>query len=273
MYLLLPNVQVQRANAQAASWLVNAAPIMASTMFGHNLGRNLGAECEGVAILHHDAQYLGEYFYGKWYPQQRRGAMFIDQDDYTSKNKHILSLQPTVSCHLCLTLVLKFNDLIDLNLIKPFMDKARLAGGQIIHYGEPESFELLDEVYRSQHLKLGFWLVERQDLMTQGSDPLDSLLSKVGTKAKPKADKSDIQNIVDEEAALPESWFVPVTLGYALITSLAHRSGVREGYQHAFAETLVGLAQYVSVRDFGEQSLPFWHYKWLSHDVFVVKQA
>ena len=64
-YLLLPRLQVQAANAQATWWLINAAPVIAATLFAHNLGRQTKGFPVGVGIIHHSAQLLGEQFWDR----------------------------------------------------------------------------------------------------------------------------------------------------------------------------------------------------------------
>lgn len=261
-YLYLPRIRVQAANAYATYWLINAAPVMALNMFGQNLGRKICAFPKGVAVIHHDAQLLGEKgraFYGRLHPQQRRGATFINGDDYSSKNEHALSLQPTASCHLTLSLLLSFDEGIDIDAVKDFMKSARIAGGQVIDCGDPEVIG--DDATLRRRLKTGFWIIERSDLMRSQDDPLDAIIGATGIRPGDH-----------EEGDLPNSWLVPTVLGYAAITGFQQRGGVREGYPHAFCESLVGLVQYVSLRDYGERPIPFWHHQWLSEDVFVIKQ-
>ena len=45
-----------------------------------------------------------------------------------------------------------------------------------------------------------------------------------------------------------DTWLSAACLGYAAITPFEHRGGVRCGYTHAFAEPLVGMVQYRSLR-------------------------
>ncbi|RMH09773.1 MAG: type I-F CRISPR-associated protein Csy2 [Nitrospirae bacterium] len=262
-YLFLPRIQVQAANALATAWIINATPLFAINMFGHNLGRKIGAIPAGVAVIHHDAQLLGERegkgFYGRMHPQQRRGASFIDRADYSSKNQHVLSLQPTASCHLLLSLMFAFETSIDLEAVNTFLLSARIAGGQIIDYGKPEV--LGDEAALRGRLRTGFWVIERDDLMQAESDPLAAVVKAIGEKAVPA-----------NEGDLPNSWIVPTVLGYAALTPFEARAGARGGYLHAYGESLVGLVQYVSVRDYGDRPLPLWHYQWIGEDVFVIKQ-
>lgn len=263
IYLYLPRIRVQAANAHATSWVINTTPMMAINMFGHNLGRKLEVFPTGVAVIHHDAQLLGESegkgFYGKLRPQQRRGASFIDAEDYSDKNKHALSLQPTASCHLTVSLVLSFEEPFDLEEVEEFLSTARIAGGQIISWDNPAVFH--DEPSLRKALKLGYWIVERQDLLEGQEDPLAAVIQTIGHKAEPVP-----------EDALPNTWITPTVLGYTTITGFQNRAGAREGYPHAFCESLVGLVQYVSVRKYGARPLPFWQHQWLNDEVFVIQQ-
>jgi CRISPR-associated protein Csy2 len=263
-YLLLPRMEIQNANAQSTWWLINAAPVMAANLFAHQLGRKVGTFPTAVGIFHHHAQLLGEHFYARFHPQQRRGAVFINGDDYSSKNKYALSLQPTASCHLVLSLLLAFDSRDGLpatSKVEDFLHGARLAGGQILHH-EPVKV-LPDYQAVKRQMRGGYWLIERMDLLAEG-DPLDKLIAVCG-----KANASSQEVLSD---ALPDSWLTPTTLGYAAITDFAQRGGVRDNYPHAYAEPLVGLVQYVSPRTWGDRPLPLWRSYWPQTDVFIVTQ-
>jgi CRISPR-associated protein Csy2 len=263
-YLLLPRLEIQSANAQSTWWLINSAPVMAANLFAHQLGRQVNVFPQAVGIVHHHAQLLGERFYGKLHPQQRRGAVFINSDDYSSKNKYALSLQPSATCHLVLSLLLAFDrkdGLPSVNKVDDFLAQARLAGGQIIQHGRIKALGSAQEVKKA--LRGGHWLIERMDLMTDG-DPLDALITAC---SKPKSDES-----AADVSRLPDSWLTPTTLGYAAVTDFAQRGGVRENYLHAYAEPLVGLVQYVTPRAWGERPLPLWRSHWPQSDVFIVTQ-
>ncbi len=160
-YLLIPRLQVQGANAQATWWLVNSTPVMACTMFGHALGRHLNQPATGVAILHHATQLHGEQF-GYFRPEQRRGAVFIDKVDYSSKNKHALSLQPTATFSGEFSLIVRFGEMAEVSLAKveEFLLRARLAGGQIIEHGQ---CRMTTPKELSQHVRSGYWLIDRRD--------------------------------------------------------------------------------------------------------------
>jgi CRISPR-associated protein Csy2 len=290
-YLLIPRLQVQGANAQATWWLVNSTPVMACTMFGHALGRHLNQPATGVAILHHATQLHGEQF-GYFRPEQRRGAVFIDKVDYSSKNKHALSLQPTATFSGEFSLIVRFGEMAEVSLAKveEFLLRARLAGGQIIEHGQ---CRMTTPKELSQHVRSGYWLIDRRDLMRKadGEDWLDVLLRvtaqpdwrKRADAASPVAsgneddgvdheDEEDPWQFTATRTPLPASWMVATNLGYALLTSVVPRAGAREGYPHAFAEPLVGPVQYVSVRQFGDRPLPVWQPGWPRDDVFLLSQ-
>jgi CRISPR-associated protein Csy2 len=302
-YLLLPRLLVRGANALAGQLVVNAAPVMAVNLFAHNLGRETGQFPSGVAILHHHADMLGESFY-RFEPQQRRGAAFIDKNDYPSGSQ-ALAMQPTASFHWQVSLVLCFDHEPNQGAIKNFLPSARIAGGQVVDYETPKIFTAIKQL--CDELKSGFWLIERPDLLQdeQGevNDPLAALFAVLGRKAS-KADRSadtpeeaeaiphsfstaelEAEDDDDEEddwplapigaasahkTPLPESWLQPALLGYAAISAFESRAGSREGLPHAYAEALYGLVQYVSLRQFPAHALPFWHMSWPQADVFTV---
>jgi CRISPR-associated protein Csy2 len=269
---------------------------MACTMFGHALGRHLNQSAIGVAIIHHTAQLHGEQF-GYFRPEQRRGAVFIDEGDYSSKNKHALSLQPTASFSGEFSLIVQFDEYAEISVqeVKTFLMRARLAGGQILEHGKPSVFTSENEL--RQQIRSGYWLIDRCDLMQKanGEDWLDVLLRVTAKRDwrkpsdslpaadAPNDDDDTEDNDTDDSSEdswqqqeirtpLRSSWIVPTTLGYALLTAAVARAGAREGYPHAFAEPLVGPVQYVSPRNYGDRTLPVWQHDWPRDDVFLLSQ-
>lgn len=283
MDLLIPHLRVQNANALVGQHCVSATPLMAAAMFGHALGRKLNTACSQVAVLHHDAQFLGEFSYGRHYAQQRRGAVFIDDHDYSSRNKHALSLQPSSSAHLCLSLVLRFADGIALSELARLLAGARFAGGQIIEHGPIGRLEAAPPP--------GYWLRERTDLIDPAA-PLESLLAALAERpqsATPAVAEVDAETVDDEQPLVygwddppaadptsaadqpPNSWLAPAMLGYTLVSSIAHRRGARDGYRHAYAEPLLGLVQFRSTRT--QTDIPWWEPAWLDPHTFVIREV
>jgi CRISPR-associated protein Csy2 len=248
-YIVIPRIQVRNANAQPVWWVIGAPPVTAYVGFAQALALHLNAGShDGIAVVHHDIQFLGETTWNVLLPHQFRAASFIDKDDYSSKNAHALSSQPTARCHLTVSVVIRFGDDASFSgkAIAPFLRGGRLAGGTIIEHGKPVVLADEDDIDKvAKVVGAGFSLIERQDLMVQQDgdrDMLDVLLR----LTKPAKKRDDDLH-----------WLLPTTLGYAEITPRQQRKNVRGDFAHAYCEPLVGLVQYRSIRDVG---LQFWRF-------------
>jgi CRISPR-associated protein Csy2 len=246
-YLVISRFEVNNANAQPAWWMIGPPPLTAYAGFSHALALALGlARCRGFGVVHHDIQFLGEMAGGDFRPHQFRAASFIDKDDYSSKNPYALSSQPSARCHLTVSLVIRFDedDGLDLEDTLPrFLRGARLAGGNIVKYGKIVLLGNLDEAAKS--ITNGYSILERQDLMIRQEGERD-MLDVVLRLTDPQRRRAD-----------PEapSWLLPTTLGYRAITPFQQRKNVRGDLPHAYAEPLVGMVQYRTLR---EAPLPIW---------------
>ena len=258
IYVVLPRLEVEAANASSSGVTINATPVMSAVLFGHALGRHVDSYVSRVGYIHHDAQHLGEKLTSHPYsPQQRRGASFIDKNDYASSNKHALSLQPTASFHLCVSLIFEFDE-IDADFgntdIESFLLGGRFAGGKIVNFASPRFCNKQD---LESHLPSGFWVIDRTDLVnTENPLSMLPLLSQ------------------NEEGTNQHSWLVLTNLGYALTSQPSDKPFSRSGYPHAFSEPLIGPVQYVSTRGYRKEtsSIPFWSYEWVKEDIFIIHQ-
>lgn len=259
-YLVVPEISVRNANAQPAWWIIGPPPVTAYMGFAHAFGRHLEARPDGVAIVHHDIQFLGENINGSFRPAQFRSASFIDKDDYSSKNPYVLSSQPTARCHLSVSLVLRFSEDLGIpeNRFASFLRGRKLAGGDIVKYGSPELMARKwdpEEVVRflQKNVRRSSWsLADRSDLMVRAPedrDPLDTLLRVTRRFRKPETDREGSE---DSDGT---AWLMPTTVGYAEISERKSRRNLRGDLPHAYAEPLVGLVQYQSLRTNG---LHFW---------------
>lgn len=269
-YLVISRIEVNNANAQPAWWMIGPPPLTAYAGFSHALALALGlARCRGFGVVHHDIQFLGEMAGGDFRPHQFRAAMFVDEDDHvkapnsakpgkmkeqpsvrTSKmavvDKHPLSSQPTARCHLTVSLVIRFDDDDGLDLedtLPRFLRGARLAGGNIVKYGNIALLGNLNDA--ADYLKNGHAIHERQDLMIRQEGERD-MLDVVLRLTDPQFRRTDPD---------APSWLLPTTLGYRAITPFQQRKNVRGDLPHAYAEPLVGMVQYRTLR---EAPLPIW---------------
>lgn len=266
--LLIHKLKVKGANALSSPYAITAAPIMAANLFAHALSRVVRSRSTGVAYVHHDGRYHAESDtsadFNKTTFYQPRAASFISREDYVSGSMS-LSLQPVASVSLTLSLIIEFEDYPNEEVVRKFLYGGRFAGGVIESYKDIVIFEEYDE---SGYLSLpatGYWLLDRHDLMS-GDDPVASLVSNLG--ALPLRDNPD-----------SPGWLTPAVTGYALISEPdSKRQGIRtlsDGTVplHAFAEPLLGLAQFSSIRSREVGDIPFWRASWTTENVFIIKQA
>ena len=257
-YLVIPSMRVHGANLLTSARVAGGPPLMACAMFAHHIAREAGAKEIGFFLVHHDRQELGQFVYGRFHAQQRRGAMFIDAKDYSSSNKQALSLQPTLSAHMHVSVVIEFDDLQDIEAVQKTLARARFAGGTVLSHGPIVVQEPLDAVFDG--LSGGFVLRDRSSEIKQsGMSRAQALVKRLSVNPKSEPDSS---------------WLAATTLGYASITDFKHKAGAREGCAHAFAEPLVGLVQYVSSRkSAAELKSLMWTSAWPHPDVFLLTQG
>lgn len=286
-YAVIPRIRVQNANMQSNGFLLGGVPLMAANMFAHNLARQLGTQDQGIIYIHHDQQRLGGQAYGKFTPAQRRGAVFIGKKDYSSKNKYALSLQPTASCHLEFSLIIKFSSSrLSPEKLTHLLKRSRFAGGQIIEFSEISTHNENELEAALKKIKTGFVILDRQDLLIEYQQR--NQINRIQAFTQLLALKSDSLRTFFNDQSL--SWISATNLGYALLeTATDQRTGVRQAQDqhstaHAYAEPLTGIVQYFSLgeilRKSAEADDPSWHeleqllwtYQWPQDDIFLLQQ-
>lgn len=263
-YIIIPFMEIQRANAQAATWLMSPLPVFAAVMLGHALADDLGTKSVGVAYLHHNAHMLaekdidGEY---NVFPHQFRGASFINKDDYSSKNRHALSVQPSFSVNLLCSIVIEVEGpaptAADVDLA---LAGRRLAGGLIISTRKVKCVDSKDDLYAS--IPQGFAVVDRSNLLI--GNPIETLLGETHEPTPRLRDGNEVK-----------PWRSATVLGYTAITDFEKRKGVRDDLLHAFAEPMVGLVDLISMRkrdEYPDQDI-FWKHGWPHPEIFLLSQS
>jgi CRISPR-associated protein Csy2 len=257
VYLAVRRLHVRNVNAQPTWWLVGPPGPLPYAGMAHALARSVCGNTvreSGVAVVHHDFELQAEGFPHSFavHPHQFRGASLIDRDDYASGTQ--LSLQPTVRGNLVASVIVRFPPGTQLREepVRAWLRSGRLAGGTI--QGALDFTVLLSEQEARDFIRSGFAMHERSDLLqpVAGRDRLDALLA--ATRG-------------DRRADLP--WLMPTCLGFAALTACVQRCGARDAVPHLFAEPLVGLVQYRSVRE-ADASLPFWRHANLTDRAFVL---
>ncbi|MDC4842781.1 type I-F CRISPR-associated protein Csy2 [Acinetobacter baumannii] len=286
-YVVIPRMRVQNANMQTNGFLLGGVPLFAANMFAHHLARQLGTQEEGIIYIHHDQQRLGGQAYGRFTPAQRRGAVFIGKKDYSSKNKYALSLQPTASCHLEFSLVIKFSSSrISPEKLTNILKRSRFAGGQIIEFLEITTHSENELETALKKIKTGFAILDRQDLLIEYQQRKQ--INRVQAFTQLLALKADALRAFFNDQNL--SWISATNLGYALLEPLTdQRAGIRqaqdqENIAHAYAEPLTGIIQYFSLGEILRRNTEaeddtwhnlqklLWTYHWPQDDIFLLKQ-
>lgn len=286
-YVVIPRMRVQNANMQSNGLLLGGVPLFAANMFAHHLARQLGTQEQGIIYIHHDQQRLGGQAYGRFTPAQRRGAVFIGKKDYSSKNKYALSLQPTASCHLEFSLVIKFSSSrISPEKLTSILKRSRFAGGQIIEFLDITTHAENELEAALKKIKTGFAILDRQDLLIEYQQRKQ--INRVQAFTQLLALKADALRAFFNDQNL--SWISATNLGYALLEPLTdQRAGIRQAQDqettaHAYAEPLTGIVQYFSLgeilRKNTEAEDDTWHnlqkllwvYHWPQDDIFLLKQ-
>ena len=267
-YLVFPRVRVQAANMLSASFLMGGPPVFAAYGLGEALCFHLGggAKVTGMALIHHNREALGQSFYGVFSPQQRRAAAFTfgksaNGSDYSSKNPHALSLQPVACAHLRVSIIWELEQVAGVKEAREFLHRARLSGGLVTGHGEIVLEDSLEAAF--DRVGNGYVVTDRRDMLEdKGKNQAELLVEALG--AQPSAGEDN-------------TWLSATCLGYAAITSFEHRGGARCGYPHAFAEPLVGMVQYRSLRQWRKEAAAeeaLWRPVWLDdrRGAFVLRQ-
>jgi CRISPR-associated protein Csy2 len=284
-YLLLPRMDIQRANALVTAGIISVTPVLPAVLMGEAFGFVTGITPTGVMLVHHDAYLLAEHDldhtrnYTEYFPHNIRTATVFNRLDIAGSGSTIPSNahQPSVTMNGTWSVVFEFTDLDPehgdqlTHASHIFLEQyARLAGGVVINHQTPVSATDLHEVM--QHCRNGFVTVDRSHWLSNKAEPRIATLFRLtdGTE-QPEFDGR-------------KPWLLPSSLGYALLTNPKDTEGSREGYQHCFAETLLGLIELVSLRNTtvhphteeNTAHLPieecFWRYSWPTDDAFVIKQ-
>ena len=267
-YLVFPRVRVQAANMLSASFLMGGPPVFAAYGLGEALCFHLGggAKVTGMALIHHNREALGQSFYGVFSPQQRRAAAFTfgksaNGSAYSSKNPHALSLQPVACAHLRVSIIWEREQVAGVKEAREFLHRARLSGGLVTGHGEIVLEDSLEAAF--DRVGNGYVVTDRRDMLEdKGKNQAELLVEALG--AQPSAGEDN-------------TWLSATCRGDPAISSFEHRGGARCGYPHAFAEPLVGMVQYRSLRQWRKEAdteEALWRPVWLDdrRGAFVLRQ-
>lgn len=284
-FLVIPRMRIEHVNAMQAWWLMAPPSPMTIYGFARALGLRYGFSISGLAIAHHGVQWLAaekpsarfikkrkggldtekwdvRFWNSKVIPQQSQGATFIDEQDHIASG-FSKGLQPTARCHVEMSVVLDIgDDSVYTGDVNDFLWSGRLGGGAIVEHRKVEICTGSEDVFKK--IGGGFWVIDRsekvlQAMQTLGIDGTEGLTHVLGANAQQMNAYYSASESERKKIEKPESWLSANVTGYATLETPKERYGVRNGCPHAYAEPLVGLIQYCSLRE--EKRVPLWHYQ------------
>lgn len=254
-YIIIPHIKIQKANALATSWCINACPVFAINMFIHALSAETKSDIESVGIIHHQAQILAENINYQYYPHQYRGASYINKEDYSSKSKGpVLSIQPTVSMHFSVSLLLKMKETSSIpneSTLNNFLREKHLAGGIILEHEKIQYMEYFQKNKIMDYIHGGFFIADESH--------------QLGVTHR-------LKNFIELTSRYSSEWLYPAVMGYQYLTEPSTKLNVRNNKKHVYAEALVGLVSFHNIMTIKETDLDkyLWIYKWIKEDAFIV---
>lgn len=251
MFFLIKNMDIRGANALSAYPVANGVSPLSVAGFVRCLAINLkldSTENLGFCVVHHSTSIRSEAGI-KPIPLQKIGALLTcssagksGSTDY-AKESMSLALQPIIECDTKISVVIDFEDIeMDSQSISDAVHLMRVAGGQI---------QSCDAVYEVESFAsaikkagAGYVYAERSDLLSV--DPEDRVKAFVDNLYPTylPADHPFKKQAAESTAA----WLVPFNLGWLPLTEFKSNPGSRHGFDHAYAEPLVGLVQMLPAR-------------------------
>lgn len=255
--LLLPHIRVQNANALSSPVSIGFPSMTAWLGATHALQRKLNDDglqdfkVNATAVLSHKADlktHKGQDDFvhsivGTGNPLDRTGkrSAFIEE----------ARIDLNVSILIEYVGVSKNDEEMLLQRVSFYLNKMRLAGGDILDFKKPELIRVAegdekDIKYLRRKLMPGFALVERRELMVEamkeGKDAIDALLYYLSVHSSCDQEEEEVKWSV--KRAIP-GWVVPISVGFQGISELGFAKNQRDDTTpHRFAESVVTLGEF-----------------------------
>jgi len=263
--ILIPHIKIHNANALSSPYTIGF-PAMTAWLGGvHALQRMLNASDYpdlkftrvAVACHHIDLQThkgLGDYI-----------ASIIGTGNPLTKTGSRPSFIEEARCHLTVSLVIEYEDLEDedsldnevdpIDAIVKQLNCLKLAGGDILAFGQPELHhdETENDLKKlTRKLMPSYLLIERRELMREAMEEqqpnaIKSLLDYLTVKHRSTviSHENKPDEVKWEAHRKTTGWIVPIATGFQGISELGNAKHQRDAETpHRFAESVLTLGEF-----------------------------
>lgn len=189
-----------------------------------------------------------------------------------SKRLDSLALEPVAEANQIVSFIFEVegDDVDDLDAagIQDLMMSTRWASGTLESHS---GIRLFDQSYEAvTFVGHGFSVIDRTlDLeMTQAlygaKTRLDQMIAALGL-GLPQSYPDPSKEKEDEKPS--KAWIVPFNAGYQLLEAPKQRTRSRFQHSHAYAENLIGIAEFVGIKRIPQEQLKFWQIKSQDHQI------
>lgn len=252
-YLVIKNLNVEKANALPAWWVGGAPSMIGLYGFVHNMERQTGGHVKKFGLVVHELNVHGTNLHNE---SQIVGLSFDRSVDLPKATSPLLShkralkasqknpggqpIQPSAVMDMRVSIVLETDDM-NVRKLKKTLGHSRIVGGYI----KNNDYEIVDVNSSSdipKEIRNGFAVVDAKQLLHE-DDKLESAL------------------VISSMRGIPNRYFLTCN-GYQSISPIAERHGARSD-KHTYVEPMVGLNEYVNVRTCKEakKEFPMWEYQ------------
>lgn len=220
MYVVIPFLQVQALNAEAA-YCISGHPGPGTFIgFAHALLRRSGvSDAARIIPVFHTFRLRSSKAYGEHVHWMQRSS---DRDTKRSRAAKAETQLDLPRADATLSVVMDLATECDGQRLHDAITRMRLAGGTIVDMRAPETHFEFERAIKS--VPPGFFMQEVQSA----------------------SDDSPFDAIVNACAYDAPHWITPTLVGYHLISSPTERVNARGGYPHAYADPLIGIVRWQS---------------------------
>ena len=226
-------MRVRGANAANGGHVIGYPAMTAFLGFAFSVCRDVSSisgrpvKAKSVFVMHHDGSVRTHGRYGDKFTHKKSVHTYSEFPDAARAamiHTPPIELQP--QCDIDVTIGIE----LDRELQGSVFDAktqlvTRAFGGVVTEHGEPILIE--DPLDRLSRLRTGWFVIDRTELLADGADALDALISILGNPERRR------------------ERFAAGQIGYRAVSTIKRRQGTRDEQDHAFVESVTGLTQFV----------------------------